>query len=586
MELDLTTVIIGGSLAIVAGTALMKLLDDGPASVNDDPLATIQTTTSKTKKSKAKQSASSHVSASAVAQVSSTEETSVEPAASTEPDASEVSNVQQKKKKKKKKSKKTTVSEPEPEPEPEPAKPLTAKQKKKAAKQKASAVEATAPADDDWVTVDYSHTKPTKPAPKATATSEDDAKPEVRVDVGEHVASVIGAKGAVIKSISDRTGARLNFEKGSSICIITGATDAVEAAAHEVRTIISDRQEFASSQTEQRVAIDNESVGRVVGKHGAQIKAIETESGARCKIEKLDDSSTVVLSGTSEQVSIAERLLDQVLNPPEPVYEATTSMALGVNPLGAKVATQIIKGRGGKTIQALQKATGARLDIDRETETLHLKGTHMAVMEALTQVSDLLKHSDHHDFVSIEPSQSGIIYGRGGANIRKLEEESDARITVESGRVVIGGTQDAVAKCKQMIIALLSDPSALKPPVGEGEVQMEIPVPAHAMGSIIGKGGSVVREIQAASGAKLDTAKGSTMCWITGKKANVEKARKIVDEKVALSVRAEAEREARRLAAASRQMETEASFSAVPPSPSADWDTNENWGGAPVEGGW
>jgi polyribonucleotide nucleotidyltransferase len=64
--------------------------------------------------------------------------------------------------------------------------------------------------------------------------------------------------------------------------------------------------------------------------------------------------------------------------------ETSTTMEVGEN-------AGLVIGRGGSTIQAMQRETGARLFVDNATRVLHLSGTADQVERAHKRISELLE---------------------------------------------------------------------------------------------------------------------------------------------------------------------------------------------------
>lgn len=140
-------------------------------------------------------------------------------------------------------------------------------------------------------------------------------------------------------------------------------------------------------------------------------------------------------------------------------------------------------GKGGEMIRDLQARSGARLDVDQnvpvgQPRVLTYRGTRATVdfakmlVRMLSQegVSEMdLPLGEAIKELLIIPSQSvGKVIGRGGEMIRELQNRSSARIQVDhsgmSGttpdkkQVTIIGTEASVAKAKEMIMFLVSNP--------------------------------------------------------------------------------------------------------------------------------
>ncbi|CAI4059199.1 hypothetical protein N7582_001311 [Saccharomyces uvarum] len=107
---------------------------------------------------------------------------------------------------------------------------------------------------------------------------------------------------------------------------------------------------------------------------------------------------------------------------------------------------------------------------------------------------------------------ASLIVGHKGATISRIKTETSARINVSNNirgvpeRIVyVRGTCDDVAKAYGMIVrALLEERDSEDEDEGEDvEVSVNLLIPHHLMGCIIGKRGSRLREIEDLSAAKL-----------------------------------------------------------------------------------
>ncbi|XP_039626749.1 poly(rC)-binding protein 4 isoform X2 [Polypterus senegalus] len=109
----------------------------------------------------------------------------------------------------------------------------------------------------------------------------------------------------------------------------------------------------------------------------------------------------------------------------------------------------------------------------------------------------------------------GSIIGKKGETVKRIREESSARINISEGScperiITITGSTDAVFRAFTMItLKLQEDLSTL---VSNGTVTSTPPVtlrlviPASQCGSLIGKGGSKIKEIRESTGAQVQVA--------------------------------------------------------------------------------
>ncbi|GJN87256.1 hypothetical protein Rhopal_000204-T1 [Rhodotorula paludigena] len=111
----------------------------------------------------------------------------------------------------------------------------------------------------------------------------------------------------------------------------------------------------------------------------------------------------------------------------------------------------------------------------------------------------------------IVTQDASIIIGRGGKNVNEIRDKSGAKITVTEAvpgnpeRIMaVGGALDAVSKAFGLIVRRINDEPFDVPSVpGSRAVTIRFIIPNSRMGSVIGKAGAKIKEIQEASGAKL-----------------------------------------------------------------------------------
>nr|XP_015199617.1 PREDICTED: poly(rC)-binding protein 2 isoform X4 [Lepisosteus oculatus] len=109
----------------------------------------------------------------------------------------------------------------------------------------------------------------------------------------------------------------------------------------------------------------------------------------------------------------------------------------------------------------------------------------------------------------------GSIIGKKGESVKKMREESGARINISEGNcperiITLAGPTTAIFKAFSMIIekleedissAMTNSTATSKPPV-----TLRIVVPASQCGSLIGKGGCKIKEIRESTGAQVQVA--------------------------------------------------------------------------------
>ncbi|KUI66542.1 RNA-binding protein rnc1 [Cytospora mali] len=112
----------------------------------------------------------------------------------------------------------------------------------------------------------------------------------------------------------------------------------------------------------------------------------------------------------------------------------------------------------------------------------------------------------------ITSPEAATIIGKGGENVSKIRQMSSAKCTVsdyQKGAIerilTVSGSVDAVAKAFGLIIRTLNnEPLAEASNPQSKTYPLRLLIPSILIGSIIGKGGARIKEIQEASGARLN----------------------------------------------------------------------------------
>ena len=133
----------------------------------------------------------------------------------------------------------------------------------------------------------------------------------------------------------------------------------------------------------------------------------------------------------------------------------------------------------------------------------------------------------------------GLVIGRGGDTLKRIQSESRAKIQVDQEnrdapqrRVTItASSQEDIQKAKALIEEIM-----LPPQRGVGRQTVQMNVPGRVVGSIIGRGGESIRELQEKSGAKIqidpnaEPLHGERMINITGDSQAIDRAKQLIQD--------------------------------------------------------
>ncbi|XP_020576771.1 far upstream element-binding protein 1-like [Phalaenopsis equestris] len=174
---------------------------------------------------------------------------------------------------------------------------------------------------------------------------------------------------------------------------------------------------YGYAGSNKKIDIPNGRVGVIIGKSGETIKYLQVQSGARIQVTRDMDadphsqSRTVELIGTSDQISKAEQLINEVLAEAEAggsgIISARkfTITTTGAEHFSMKVPNNkvgLIIGKGGETIRNMQTTSGARIQViplhlrpgDPTMErTVHIDGTNEQIELAKQLLTDAMSEN-------------------------------------------------------------------------------------------------------------------------------------------------------------------------------------------------
>ena len=145
------------------------------------------------------------------------------------------------------------------------------------------------------------------------------------VSIGPHASRIIGKGGATIKRIRAETGAELMIPRdgdpNDGTVLLKGTDEAVAAAKAMVEKIIADaadsdaRYGGGGALPEGSIMIEVDcpdyAVGSIIGKAGANVKALQADTGAKVDIKR--GSGKVQISGSEEAVAKAKEAVEATI---------------------------------------------------------------------------------------------------------------------------------------------------------------------------------------------------------------------------------------------------------------------------------
>ncbi|CAM6030659.1 unnamed protein product [Sphagnum balticum] len=290
----------------------------------------------------------------------------------------------------------------------------------------------------------------------------------------------------------------------------------------------------AQDETIFRILCPGSKTGSVIGKGGNIIKTLRQETGARIKIADavpgVDERVIMIFAPERDR----EHGRDQVLSPaqealfrvhgrivdadiPNQVSDEdeegpgsiTTRLLVPSNQIGC------LLGKGGKIIEQMREETGAQIRIlPKEQlpgcalptdELVQIFGDISVVKKALHTISTRLRENPPrdrpHGNMGIYPP-GGPFLSAGDTFLPQIDPRNLGGPLLGMGLSLSGGPP-----FNNMGLPVLSDVGSMgRPPVGDEELVFRILCPNEKIGSVIGKGGSIIENLREETGARIKVA--------------------------------------------------------------------------------
>ncbi len=330
------------------------------------------------------------------------------------------------------------------------------------------------------------------------------------LSAGDDPLIFIGKGGATIQNLQNSTGAKFHLNRSTNILTISGSEDAVQLGLAQAQFILDAVAERKANETQESVTWGSDAIKAVIGRGGANIRAVEEVTGVR--IDADVDAGTLAIVGSANQVATALTLC----------HNAAFGEVQDILELGSRNAVNLVYGPNFLTIRSLQDTTGCKLDITRGSTALKLAGSSEAVAEATARIHALLEANRGFEMI-IENSKVGAVYGKSGETLRSIQERTGTLVDVSRGpthaTVSVMGSAEASTRARNMLQRAIDGEVELQP----GEVAEEIEL-GSATAAVIGRGGSNIADMEKRNGVKINVRSEFQKARVVGKPEKVKAA--------------------------------------------------------------
>ncbi|GLD70885.1 vigilin-like protein [Lates japonicus] len=301
---------------------------------------------------------------------------------------------------------------------------------------------------------------------------------------------IIGKKGQNIGRITQQLPrVHIEFTDGEERISLEGPTEEVEQAQAQIQEIIKDllvRMDYTE------VIIDQRFHRHLIGKNGANINRIKEQYKVSVRIPQDSERSGLVrIEGDPKGVQLARRELIEMVQRME--NERTKDLIVE-----QKFHRTIIGQKGEKIKEVRDKFPEVIInfpDPSQKSDIVQLRGPKNEVEKCAKFlqkiIADLIENSFSLSVPIFKQFHKNII-GKGGANIKKIREETNTKIDLptensNSEMIVITGKKSNCEAARDRILAIQRELANIR--------ETEVTIPAKLHNSLIGSKGCLVRSI-------------------------------------------------------------------------------------------
>lgn len=338
---------------------------------------------------------------------------------------------------------------------------------------------------------------------------------------------IIGKKGSGIRSITqDFPKVHVEMEDKADKIIVEGPVEEVERVRVALQATVED---LLSKLMFVDITVEPKYHKHVIGKGGSNVNRLKDETGVTINIP--DERSPIVrIEGTPAGVKQAKAELMEMVTKLENEKEKDILIE-------HRFHKNIIGAKGEKIREIRDMFNQVQVTFPESSEksdVVKIRGPKQDVDAAYKHLAKIYKELQETSYsvkVPIYKEFHKNVIGKGGANIRKIREETSTRIDLppegsESDMIVITGRKEDVEKARDRILKIQSELVSV--------ISEDVEIPARYHQSFIGAGGKLIQSImEDCGGVQIKfppSESGSNKVVIRGPKEEVEKAKKTLLE--------------------------------------------------------
>lgn len=260
---------------------------------------------------------------------------------------------------------------------------------------------------------------------------------------------LIGKNGSNLRElIEDNEKVHVEFSDDNKI-IVEGPTNMIPKVIDSLKKAIDC---YVSTE----LVVDPKFFKHIIGKNGSNINRVKNDAGVIINISESENNSNIIrIEGRKDGVELAKTELEEMIYKLENEVEKEISIDQRHH--------RAIIGVKGEKVRELQEAFNVQItfpsSVEARSNLVKIRGLNDDVNKAFKSLAKLAKELDEANYVLEIPvfkQFHKLVVGKGGANIKKIREETDTRIDLpregeDSDTIKVMGNKEKVLIACDMI---------------------------------------------------------------------------------------------------------------------------------------
>ncbi|XP_050546345.1 vigilin [Daktulosphaira vitifoliae] len=330
---------------------------------------------------------------------------------------------------------------------------------------------------------------------------------------------LIGKNGSNLRElIEDNEKVHVEFSDDNKII--------VEGPTNMIPKVIDSLKKAIACYTSSELVVDPKFFKHIIGKNGSNINRVKNDTGVLINISECDNSTNIIrIEGRKDGVEAAKHELQEMIFKLENEVEKEISIDQRHH--------RAIIGVKGEKVRELQDQFNVQITFPSSVETksnlVKIRGLKDDVNKAFKSLTKLSKELDDSNYIMEIPvfkQFHKLVVGKGGANIKKIREETDTRIDLpregeDSDAIKVMGSKEKVLIACEMIKKIQNEMGdILTKEISLGNVKVR--------NVIVNLGNKFIQSIKEDCGGnvtlKLPVVKGDNIIVIKGPEEDVDNA--------------------------------------------------------------